>query len=121
MSIRSSSPEELKTDCRPFRGGIPCRPHKQHGVHSVDNAGRDCVHYEQRIGRILIITIGLDKEIFRFNNPFYRPEYELYGLREILEPEFNRPCHFSPVCPNDCTQYIHVERVLETCMRLLRE
>ncbi len=65
------------------------------------------------------ITIGLNKKIVLFNNIFNRHEFELYGLGEILEPEFDCPCYFSMVCPNDCMQYIYVDRVFETIQRLL--
>ncbi len=65
------------------------------------------------------ITIGLRKKIVLFNNIFNRNEFELYGRGEILEPEFDCPCFFSPVCPNDCMQYIYVDRVFKTVKRLL--
>lgn len=66
------------------------------------------------------ITIGLNKKIVLFNNIFNRHEFELYGLGEILEPEFDCPCYFAPVCPNDCMQYIHVDRVFKTVKQLLQ-
>ncbi|HCV43460.1 MAG TPA: glycosyltransferase family 9 protein [Bacteroidetes bacterium] len=65
------------------------------------------------------ITIGLHKKIVLFNNIFNRDEFELYGRGEILEPEFDCPCYFSPVCPNDCMQYIYVDRVFKSVKRLL--
>lgn len=65
------------------------------------------------------ITIGLNKKIVLFNNIFNRNEFELYGLGEILEPDFDCPCYFSPVCPNDCMQYLSVDRVFSTCKKLL--
>jgi heptosyltransferase-2 len=65
------------------------------------------------------ITIALNKKIVLFNNIFNRNEFELYGLGEILEPEFDCPCYFSPVCPNDCMQYIYVDRVFKTVKKLL--
>ena len=65
------------------------------------------------------ITIGLNKKIVLFNNIFNRNEFELYGLGEILEPEFDCPCYFAPVCPNDCMQYIYVDRVFKTVKKLL--
>ncbi|MEK7670919.1 MAG: glycosyltransferase family 9 protein, partial [Bacteroidota bacterium] len=67
------------------------------------------------------MIIGLDKKIVLFNNIFNRHEFELYGLGEILEPEFDCPCYFSPVCPNDCMQYIYVDRVFKTVKKLLTE
>jgi ADP-heptose:LPS heptosyltransferase len=66
------------------------------------------------------ITIGLRKKIVLFNNTFNRHEFELYGLGEILEPEFDCSCYYSPVCPNNCMQYLRVDSVLESCTRLLR-
>ena len=65
------------------------------------------------------LAIGLRKKIVLFNNIFNRHEFELYGLGEILEPDFDCPCYFSPVCPNDCMQYIQADHVYATCMRLL--
>lgn len=65
------------------------------------------------------LTIGLRKKIVLFNNIFNKNEFELYGRGEILEPEFECECFYSPVCPNDCMQYIYVDRVLATIKRLL--
>lgn len=66
------------------------------------------------------ITVGLRKKIVLFNNIFNRHEFELYGLGEILEPDFECTCYYSPVCPNNCMQYIRVDRVFDSCSRLLR-
>jgi heptosyltransferase-2 len=65
------------------------------------------------------ITIGLGKKIVLLNNIFNRNEFELYGLGEILEPDFECNCFYSPTCPNNCMQYLTVEKVLEACTRLL--
>ncbi len=65
------------------------------------------------------ITIGLDKKIVLFNNIFNKHEFELYGSGTILEPEFDCPCYYSPVCPNDCMQYIYVDTVFTACKSLL--
>jgi heptosyltransferase-2 len=65
------------------------------------------------------LTIGLGKKIVLFNNIFNRHEFELYGLGEILEPEFECTCYYSPTCPNDCMQYLYPERVVTTVRRLL--
>jgi ADP-heptose:LPS heptosyltransferase len=65
------------------------------------------------------ITIGLEKKIVLFNNIFNSHEFELYGLGEILEPDFECDCYYSPVCPNNCMQYITVDRVFKTVKRLL--
>ena len=63
MSILTA--EQLKTDCRYFRGDIPCRPHKEHGVHCVDEAGKDCVHYDPTNKTILIIKLGAIGDVLR--------------------------------------------------------
>jgi ADP-heptose:LPS heptosyltransferase len=65
------------------------------------------------------ITIGLNKKIVLFNNIFNRHEFELYGLGEILEPGVPCTCYFSPECPNNCMQYITVDRVFTAVTRLL--
>lgn len=65
------------------------------------------------------IAIGLGKRIVLFNNIFNRNEFELYGLGEILEPDFECTCYYSPTCPNNCMQYLSVERVFDACKRLL--
>jgi heptosyltransferase-2 len=66
------------------------------------------------------ITIGLNKRIVLFNNIFNRHEFELYGLGEILEPDFECACFYSPVCPNNCMQYLTVKTVYDACIRQLK-
>ncbi|MGA9364101.1 MAG: glycosyltransferase family 9 protein [Bacteroidota bacterium] len=65
------------------------------------------------------IAIGLGKKIILFNNVFNKNEFELYGLGEILEPEFDCTCFYSPTCPNNCMQYLSVDRVFGAVGRLL--
>ena len=67
------------------------------------------------------ITIGLNKKIILFNNIFNKHEFELYGLGEILEPEMECDCYFSPTCPDECMRSLRVDTVFETCTRLLGE
>ncbi|MBI4547462.1 MAG: glycosyltransferase family 9 protein [Ignavibacteriae bacterium] len=67
----------------------------------------------------LHIAIGLGKKIILFNNIFNRHEFELYGGGEILEPDFDCTCYYSPTCPNNCMKYLSVDRVYDTCVRLL--
>ncbi len=66
------------------------------------------------------ITIGLSKRIVLFNNIFNHHEFELYGLGEILKPDFDCTCYYSPVCPNDCMQYLSVKTVFDACVRQLK-
>jgi heptosyltransferase-2 len=65
------------------------------------------------------LAIGLSKKIVLFNNIFNRHEFELYGRGEILEPDFSCTCYYSPTCPNNCMQYLSVEKVFAACARLL--
>ena len=51
---------QIKTDCLHFRGDIPCKPHKQHGVHCAS-----CDHYAPRKGRILVIKLGAAGDVIR--------------------------------------------------------
>lgn len=55
----------LKTDCRFFRGDVPCKPHKQFGVHCVDSAGTVCPHYDPITSNILIIKLGAIGDVIR--------------------------------------------------------
>lgn len=65
------------------------------------------------------LAIGLEKKLVLFNNIFNKYEFELYGRGEILEPDFDCDCFYTPVCPNNCMQYLHVDPVFASCMRLL--
>lgn len=57
--------KEIKYDCRYFRGDVPCKPHKQHGVHCVDNRREVCVYYQQTDKKILIIKLGAIGDVIR--------------------------------------------------------
>lgn len=59
------------------------------------------------------LAIGLKKNLILFNNIFNRNEFYLYNRGEILEPDFECPCYFTPVCPNNCMQYLKPEKVYE--------
>lgn len=66
------------------------------------------------------VAIGLEKRIVLFNNIFNRHEFELYGLGEIVEPDFDCTCYYSPTCPNNCMQYLSVEKTFDACRRQLQ-
>ena len=55
----------LKTDCRHFRGDVPCTPHKRHGVHCVDAGGNTCAHYDPVNFTVLIIKLGAIGDVIR--------------------------------------------------------
>lgn len=65
------------------------------------------------------IATGLRKKLVVFNNTFNKHEFELYGRGAILEPEFDCPCYYSPVCPNNCMQYLRVDAVFDQIRELL--
>jgi heptosyltransferase-2 len=66
------------------------------------------------------LAIGYRKKMVLFNNIFNKHEFELYGRGEILEPDFDCTCFYSPTCPNNCMQYLSVKRVADACARLLK-
>jgi ADP-heptose:LPS heptosyltransferase len=72
----------LKTDCRFFRGDVPCAPHKAHGVHCVDARGADCQHYEPTDSRILIIKLGAIGDVIR-TTPLLRKLKEIHPRARI--------------------------------------
>ncbi|MHB1688904.1 MAG: glycosyltransferase family 9 protein [Ignavibacteriaceae bacterium] len=57
------------------------------------------------------LAVGLKKNLILFNNIFNKNEFYLYGRGKILEPDFDCDCYFTPVCPNDCMQYLKPETV----------
>lgn len=69
-----------KTDCFYFRGDIPCRPHKEIGVHCSE-----CEYYSEIKGRILIIKLGAIGDVIRTTPLLHRineeyPNYEIWWL-----------------------------------------
>lgn len=50
----------IHTDCRHFRGDIPCAPHKEHGVHCDG-----CEYYDKVTENILIIKLGAAGDVLR--------------------------------------------------------
>ena len=52
--------EQLKTDCRYFKGYIPCKQHKTYGVHCDD-----CKWYEPIAERILVIKLDSIGDVLR--------------------------------------------------------
>ena len=77
-----ADPNNLNTDCRWFQGHIPCRPHKQFGVHCVDEQGRPCEHYDRLTSRILIIKLGAIGDVIR-TTPLLRKLTAVYPHAQI--------------------------------------
>ncbi len=81
----------IKTDCRFYKGDIPCKPHKEFGVHC-----EDCNYYKKISLNVLIIKLGAIGDVIR-TTPLLRrlrsdcPEANIYWLTyspEILSPEW---------------------------------
>ena len=49
-----------KSDCRHFRGDVPCKPHKSEGVHC-----EDCKYYDGKNEIVLIIKLGAIGDVIR--------------------------------------------------------
>ncbi|MGB2867929.1 MAG: glycosyltransferase family 9 protein [Bacteroidota bacterium] len=94
---------QLKTDCRHFRGDIPCTPHKQFGVHCVDEKGKDCVHYDRIDKKILIIKLGAVGDVIRTTPLLHKlkqihPHAKIFWLTnspEILPSQVDERLRFS--------------------------
>ncbi len=56
----STKNETINTDCRHFRGYIPCKPNKLYGVHCAG-----CSYYEPLKERFLIIKLGALGDVIR--------------------------------------------------------
>ncbi len=81
----------IKTDCRFYKGDIPCVPHKDFGVHC-----EDCSYYQKISKNILIIKLGAIGDVIR-TTPLLRkiksvyPDSFIYWITyspEILSPEW---------------------------------
>ena len=81
----------IKTDCRLYKGDIPCKPHKEYGVHCDD-----CSYYKKTSLNILIIKLGALGDVIR-TTPLLRklrenyPDANIYWLTyspEILSLEW---------------------------------
>ncbi|PKL83325.1 MAG: glycosyltransferase family 9 protein [Ignavibacteriae bacterium HGW-Ignavibacteriae-3] len=61
----------IKTDCLFFRGDVPCKPHKEEGVHCSD-----CTYYIKSTHKILIIKLGAIGDVIRTTPLFSRLQSE---------------------------------------------
>ncbi len=64
------------------------------------------------------LAVGFKKNLILFNNIFNRNEFYLYNRGEILEPDFDCNCYYTPVCPNNCMQYLFPEKVLQAIKKI---
>lgn len=89
--------EVVKTDCRFFRGYVPCKPNKLYGVHCSS-----CDYYQPIRERILIIKLGALGDVIR-TTPLVRklkalhPQAEIWWLThapDFLPDEVDRKLKF---------------------------
>src|SRR4030042_5522461 len=99
MNKQTGSNMLIHSNCRDFRGDIPCRPHKEKGVHCSD-----CADYAPMKERILIIKLGAAGDVIRTTPLIHRidkefPDAELHWLThspEIVPSRGDRILRFKP-------------------------
>ncbi len=88
---------DVRTDCRHFRGYVPCSPHKLYGVHCPG-----CDYYQPVRERFLIIKLGALGDVIR-TTPVVRkikslnPQAEIWWIThspEFLPDEVDRKLKF---------------------------
>ncbi len=68
------------------------------------------------------IAVGLKKPLILMNNIFNPAEFELYGRGEIVQPNVECTCFFSPNCTNDnyfCMDHLTVDSIFNAIIRSL--
>lgn len=68
----------------------------------------------------LHLAIAVKKEVVAINNIFNPHEFELYGRGEIIQPQRDCQCYYSPACNNreyNCMDHLSVAQVLEAVLR----
>ena len=68
------------------------------------------------------LAIGLKKKLVLMNNIFNPYEFEMYGRGEIVEPDKECTCYFSPKCKNKeyfCMEHLTVNKIFEAIERQL--
>ncbi len=66
------------------------------------------------------LAIGLKKKLVLMNNIFNPYEFELYGRGELIQPDKECTCYFSPRCKNEeyfCMEHLTVEKIFESIER----
>jgi ADP-heptose:LPS heptosyltransferase len=99
-----SSVGSIKTDCRWFKGDVPCVPHKRNGVHCVDDQGATCPYYDPLTSRILIIKLGAIGDVIRTTPLLHRlkadhPRAQIWWLTltpEVLPADVDIALPYSP-------------------------
>ncbi len=92
-----------RSDCRYFRGHLPCRPHKERGVHC-----QDCPEFRKRKGRILIIKLGAAGDVVR-TTPILEPlqrEYPDHVISWVTQFPALVPDRVDDVLPLDTASMV---------------
>jgi heptosyltransferase-2 len=110
-------------DCASFRGDIPCKPHKELGVHC-----NDCKYYEPRKEIILIIKLGAIGDVIRTSPLIHRirrdyPESLIWWLTyspEVVPSLVNKVFDFSnesilTLQATDFRRVINLDKDLQAC------
>jgi len=69
------------------------------------------------------IAIGLKKQVILMNNIFNPKEFELYGRGEIVQPDLQCKCFFSPKCKNPdyfCMESLKPEKLFAAVVRCFK-
>lgn len=74
--------KNIKTDCIHFLGYIPCKPHKDFGVHCIEKNGNICQYYIKNKTRILLIKLGAAGDVIR-TTPLLYPLRKKYNDSHI--------------------------------------
>lgn len=107
-------------DCRHFRGGIPCKPNKQH---NAECAG--CQWYERIETRILIIKLGAMGDVIR-TTPLitaFRKRYPHCHITWLtLTPDILPPQHIDAIYPwNETSLYVLSRKKFDIAINLDKE
>lgn len=95
--------ENIKTDCRFFRGDVPCKPHKSFNVHCINEKNEICAYFDQITEKILIIKLGAIGDVIRTTPLITRlkkeyPKSKIFWLTltpSILPAEVDVPLKFN--------------------------
>jgi len=74
--------ENIKTDCKFFKGDIPCKPHKDFNVHCENSDGTGCIYYKPIESKVLIVKLGAIGDVIR-TTPLLTPIKEQFPNSKI--------------------------------------
>ncbi len=73
---------DIRTDCKYFKGDIPCKPNKEDDVTCVDEKNNLCKHFVKSETKILIVKLGAIGDVIR-TTPLIKPLKEKYPNSKI--------------------------------------